>query len=107
MLFVAGALAALPTNDLNVHTMVALMVVAAILGDAVNYTIGRLFGEKLFSNPNSKIFRRSYLDKTHQFYEKHGGKTIILARFVPIVRTLRRSSPVWGICPIATSPPTT
>ncbi|MEG7329988.1 DedA family protein [Serratia marcescens] len=87
LLFVAGALAALPTNDLNVHTMVALMVVAAILGDAVNYTIGRLFGEKLFSNPNSKILRRSYLDKTHQFYEKHGGKTIILARFVPIVRT--------------------
>ncbi|HEJ8058099.1 TPA: DedA family protein [Serratia marcescens] len=87
LLFVAGALAALPTNDLNVHTMVALMVVAAILGDAVNYTIGRLFGEKLFSNPNSKIFRRNYLDKTHQFYEKHGGKTIILARFVPIVRT--------------------
>ncbi|EIG9087273.1 DedA family protein [Serratia marcescens] len=87
LLFVAGALAALPTNDLNVHTMVALMVVAAILGDAVNYTIGWLFGEKLFSNPNSKIFRRSYLDKTHQFYEKHGGKTIILARFVPIVRT--------------------
>ncbi|MFI8416817.1 DedA family protein [Serratia sp. NPDC078593] len=87
LLFVAGALASLPTNDLNVHTMVALMVTAAILGDAVNYTIGRLFGEKLFSNPNSKIFRRSYLDKTHQFYEKHGGKTIILARFVPIVRT--------------------
>ncbi|CAI0707269.1 DedA family protein [Serratia proteamaculans] len=87
LLFVAGALAALPTNDLNVHTMVALMIGAAILGDAVNYTIGRLFGDKLFSNPNSKIFRRSYLDKTHQFYEKHGGKTIILARFVPIVRT--------------------
>ncbi|AGP45356.1 Protein DedA [Serratia plymuthica] len=87
LLFVAGALAALPTNDLNVHTMVALMVGAAILGDAVNYTIGRLFGDKLFSNPDSKIFRRSYLDKTHQFYEKHGGKTIILARFVPIVRT--------------------
>ncbi len=67
--------------------MVVLMLIAAIVGDAVNYTIGRLFGEKLFSNPNSKIFRRSYLDKTHQFYEKHGGKTIILARFVPIVRT--------------------
>ncbi len=64
--------------------MVVLMLIAAIVGDAVNYTIGRLFGEKLFSNPNSKIFRRSYLDKTHQFYEKHGGKTIILARFVPI-----------------------
>lgn len=87
LLFVAGALAALPGNDLNVHTMVALMVVAAILGDAVNYTIGRLFGDKLFSNPDSKVFRRSYLDKTHAFYERHGGKTIILARFVPIVRT--------------------
>ena len=87
LLFVAGALSALPTNDLNVHLMVVLMVIAAIVGDAVNYTIGRLFGEKLFSNPNSKIFRRSYLDKTHAFYDKHGGKTIILARFVPIVRT--------------------
>ena len=87
LLFVAGALAALPTNDLNVHLMVTLLVIAAILGDAVNYTIGRLFGEKLFSNPNSKIFRRSYLDKTHAFYDRHGGKTIILARFVPIVRT--------------------
>lgn len=87
LLFVAGALAALPGNDLNVHLMVFLMVAAAILGDAINYTIGRLFGERLFSNPNSKIFRRSYLDQTHKFYEKHGGKTIILARFVPIVRT--------------------
>ncbi|MBE5203677.1 DedA family protein [Pectobacterium quasiaquaticum] len=87
LLFVAGALAALPSNDLNVHTMVCLMIVAAITGDAVNYTIGRLFGEKLFSNPNSKIFRHSYLDKTHAFYARHGGKTIILARFVPIVRT--------------------
>ncbi len=63
------------------------MLIAAIVGDAVNYTIGRLFGEKLFSNPNSKIFRFKSSDKTHQFYEKHGGKTIILARFVPIVRT--------------------
>ncbi|MDI6536451.1 DedA family protein [Pantoea ananatis] len=87
LLFVAGALAALPGNDLNVHLMVALLVIAAILGDAVNYTIGKLFGERMFSNPNSKIFRRSYLDKTHAFYARHGGKTIILARFVPIVRT--------------------
>lgn len=87
LLFVAGALAALPGNDLNVHLMVCLMAVAAIVGDALNYTIGRVFGERLFSNPNSKVFRRSYLDKTHKFYEKHGGKTIILARFVPIVRT--------------------
>ncbi|ADW72852.1 MULTISPECIES: DedA family protein [Rahnella] len=87
LLFVAGALAALPGNDMNVHLMAFLMAIAAILGDAVNYTIGRVFGERLFSNPDSKIFRRSYLDKTHKFYEKHGGKTIILARFVPIVRT--------------------
>ncbi len=87
LLFVAGALASLPTNNLNVHLMAILLIGAAILGDAVNYTIGQLFGKKLFSNPNSKIFRKSYLDKTHAFYEKHGGKTIILARFVPIVRT--------------------
>lgn len=87
LLFVAGALAAIPDSTLNVHVMALLLCVAAIVGDAVNYTIGRLFGNKLFSNPNSKVFRRSYLDKTHQFYERHGGKTIILARFVPIVRT--------------------
>ncbi|WP_445375194.1 DedA family protein [Photorhabdus tasmaniensis] len=87
LLFVAGALAALDSNDLNVHIMVLLMIIAAIIGDAVNYAIGRVFGERLFSNPDSKIFRRSYLDKTHEFYEKHGGKAIILARFVPIIRT--------------------
>jgi len=87
LLFIAGALAVLPSNGLEVHTMVGLLIIAAILGDAVNYTIGRMFGEKLFSRPNSKIFRQSYLDKTHQFYDQHGGKTIILARFIPIVRT--------------------
>lgn len=67
LLFVAGALAALPGNDINVHLMALLMITAAIIGDAVNYTIGRLFGERLFKNPNSRIFRRSYLDKTHAF----------------------------------------
>lgn len=87
LLFVAGALASLETNDVNVHIIVLLLLCAAILGDAVNYSIGRLFGEKLFSKPDSKIFRREYLDKTHAFYEKHGGKAIILARFVPIIRT--------------------
>ncbi len=87
LLFVAGALSALDTNDVNVHLMVLLLLFAAILGDAVNYSIGRILGEKLFSNPNSRIFKREYLDKTHAFYEKHGGKAIILARFVPIVRT--------------------
>jgi membrane-associated protein len=85
LLFVAGAIA---TQDaMNVHLMVALLIVAAILGDAVNYSIGRFFGAKLFANPDSKIFRRRYLEVTEAFYDKHGGKTIILARFVPIVRT--------------------
>lgn len=87
LLFVAGTLAALPTNDLNIHIMVLLMITAAIIGDAVNYTIGHFFGERLFRNPDSKIFRQSYLRKTHAFFETNGGKAIILARFVPIVRT--------------------
>ena len=67
--------------------MVALLIAAAILGDAANFTIGKYFGARLFSNPDSKIFRQSHLAKTHAFYEKYGGKTIIIARFVPIVRT--------------------
>ncbi len=87
LLFVAGTLAALGDNHINVHLMVLLLTIAAILGDASNYLIGKFFGEKLFSKPDSKIFKQSYLKKTHDFYEKHGGKTIILARFVPIVRT--------------------
>ena len=87
LLFVAGTLAALPSNDLNIHIMVLLMITAAIIGDAVNYTIGHFFGERLFRNPDSKIFRQSHLRKTHAFFETHGGKAIILARFVPIVRT--------------------
>jgi membrane-associated protein len=80
-------LAALGSNHINVHLMVLLLIAAAVLGDASNYFIGKFFGEKLFSNPNSKIFKQAYLEKTHNFYEKHGGKTIIIARFVPIVRT--------------------
>lgn len=87
LLFVAGTLAAIGANNINVHLMVILLISAAILGDLVNYLIGKYFGEKLFSNPDSKIFKQSYLDKTHEFYAKHGGKTIILARFVPIIRT--------------------
>ncbi|UOO80870.1 DedA family protein [Uruburuella testudinis] len=85
LLFAAGGIAAL--GEMNIHLMVALLLVAAILGDAVNFAIGKYFGGRLFANPDSKIFRRAYLKKTHAFYEKHGGKTIIIARFVPIVRT--------------------
>ena len=64
-----------------------LVVTPFLPGDSSNYAIGHFFGKKLFSNPNSKIFKQSYLDKTHEFYRKYGGKTIILARFVPVVRT--------------------
>ncbi len=67
--------------------MVLILFVAAVLGDSCNYAIGHFFGKKLFSNPNSKIFKQSHLEKTHAFFEKYGGKTIIIARFVPIVRT--------------------
>ncbi len=87
LLFMSGALAAVADNHMNVHVLVLILIVAAVLGDAVNYTIGKFFGEKLFGNPDSKIFKQSYLEKTHNFYEKHGAKTIILARFVPVVRT--------------------
>jgi membrane-associated protein len=85
LLFVAGMLAG--GGHMNLYFLMGLLFSAAVLGDAVNYTIGRYFGHKLFANKNSKIFRQDYLQKTHAFYEKHGGKTIILARFVPIVRT--------------------
>lgn len=85
LLFAAGGIAAI--GGMNIHVMVLLLLAAAILGDAANFMIGKYFGQKLFANPDSKIFRRSYLEKTHVFYEKHGGKTIIIARFVPIVRT--------------------
>lgn len=85
LLFAAGGIAAI--GGMNIHVMVLLLLAAAILGDAANFMIGKYFGQKLFANPDSKIFRRSYFEKTHAFYEKHGGKTIIIARFVPIVRT--------------------
>lgn len=87
LLFLAGAIAVRPENPLHLYWLIGILIVAAILGDAINYMIGRLFGQKLFGNPNSKIFKQEYLEKTNQFYAKHGGKTIILARFVPIVRT--------------------
>ena len=85
LLFAAGSIAAI--GEMNIHLMVVLLIIAAILGDAVNFMVGKFFGEKLFANPNSKIFKQSHLQKTQQFYAKHGGKTIILARFIPIVRT--------------------
>ena len=87
LLFVAGAITALPDMPLEVNLLTFILFMAAVLGDSCNYMIGHFFGKKLFSNPDSKIFKQSYLDKTHEFYKKYGGKTIIIARFVPIVRT--------------------
>lgn len=87
MIFVAGTLAARATNQLDIFVLCTVLIFAAILGDSVNFEIGRFFGQKLFSNPNSKVFKQQHLKKTHDFYSKYGGKTIILARFVPIVRT--------------------
>lgn len=85
MLFAAGTLAAM--GDMNVVLLMVLLIIAAILGDFVNFEIGKHFGRKLFANPNSKIFKQSYLKKTEEYYAKYGGRTIIIARFVPIVRT--------------------
>ncbi|MDF0604090.1 DedA family protein [Neisseriaceae bacterium TC5R-5] len=84
LLFVAGALAAM--GQMNVHTVVVLLIIAAILGDTANYTIGRRLGLSLFQR-FPRLLKQQYLDKTHQFYARHGGKTIIFARFVPIIRT--------------------
>ena len=87
LLFVAGAIAAQPGNPLDIHLLVLIMFAAAFLGDSCNYMIGHFFGRKMFSNPDSKIFKQSYLEKTHEFYGKHGGKTVRRALFGPIVRT--------------------
>ena len=84
LLFAAGALAALGSLDL--WLLVALLIGAAILGDTVNYWVGAWIGPRAFSG-TVRFLRKDYLDRTHAFYEKHGGKTIILARFVPIIRT--------------------
>ena len=85
LLFVAGALAA--AGGMNVHLLVVLLIIAAILGDAVNYSIGRYLGPKVFHDEGSRFLNRAYLEKPHEFYERHGGKTIIIARFIPIIRT--------------------
>jgi membrane-associated protein len=85
LLFAAGAFAAL--GSFNIYWLCGTLVSAAILGDNVNYAIGRMLGNKAFQNSNSRIFKKEYLEKTHRFYEKYGGKTIIIAQFVPIIRT--------------------
>ena len=85
LLFIAGALAA--GGGIDVHLLALLLVAAAVLGNTVNYSIGRFIGPKVFHWEESRLFNRRALDRAHAFYEKHGGKTIVITRFVPILRT--------------------
>ena len=84
LLFAAGTLSVI--SVLNVHYLFILLVLAAVTGDSSNYLVGHLIGEKIF-NKYPRFLKREYLDRTHEFYEKHGGKTVIIARFIPILRT--------------------
>jgi membrane-associated protein len=85
LLFVAGTIAG--AGEMNVHLMAGLLVLAAVLGDSVNYAIGHYLGPRVFRYEDSWFFRRAYVERTHAFFERHGGKTIVIARFLPIVRT--------------------
>lgn len=85
LLFALGAFAA--HGALNIEILLGSLCVAAVAGDTVNYTIGHYIGPKVFHYEDSRFFKKEYLIKTHQFYEKHGGKTIVIARFMPIIRT--------------------
>ena len=85
LLFVTGTLAA--TGALNVQGIAALLMAASFSGDNTNYWIGRYLGPKVFRKEQSRFFNRYYLEKTQRFYERHGGKTILMARFIPIIRT--------------------
>ena len=87
LLFAVGALASVPNSGVSVWVAAALLIAAAVLGDAVNYAVGAYMGPKVFSREDSRWLRKEHLQRTHDFYEKYGAKTIILARFVPIVRT--------------------
>lgn len=85
ILFIAGTVAA--TSGLDVHVLVVVLVFAAILGDTVNYSVGHYIGPKVFDKPDSRWFKQAHLRRTQEFYDKYGGVTIIIGRFVPIVRT--------------------
>ncbi len=89
LLFGLGAFAANPhlKGPLEVEWLFIILCTAAIAGDTVNYAVGHYIGPRVFQNGNSRFLKREYLERTHRFYEKHGGKTIVIARFVPIIRT--------------------
>ena len=88
LLFAAGALAAAPNSELSIWVIIPLLIVAALLGDNVNYFVGKFFGDFIKSKERILFFKREYIEQTHAFYEKYGGRTVIMARFVPIVRTI-------------------
>lgn len=85
LIFVVGALSA--SGELKTFTIYIILLAAAILGDTVNYHIGKYVGPKVFYSNNARFFKKEHLLRTHDFYERHGGKTIIIARFMPIIRT--------------------
>lgn len=85
LLFIAGTIAA--AGGMNPFLLMGILSIAAIMGDSTNYAVGRFLGYRLFAHPDSKLFRRDYLERTQLFYERHGGKTVAMARFVPIIRT--------------------
>jgi membrane-associated protein len=87
LLFATGALAANSADALNIHFLFILLVSASILGNGLNYLIGKRLGPKVFRSPNSLFLNKKYLERAHQFYEVYGAKTIIIARFMPIIRT--------------------
>jgi len=86
LLFAAGTIAAMDGSPLSVYVIIPLLISAAFLGDNTNYFIGKFLGHKVYEK-NYRLIKREYLDQTHQFYEKHGRVTIIIARFMPIIRT--------------------
>src|SRR5512133_1740846 len=86
LLFAAGAVAAMEGHPLNILFVIPLLFFAAFLGDTTNYSLGRFLGVKVYEK-DYKLIKRKYLDETHSFYEKHGGVTLIIARFMPIIRT--------------------
>ena len=87
LLFTTGFLISAGVLSMNIHLAVLIIFVAAVAGDSVGYTIGRKLGPRLFKKPDARLFKREYIERAREFYEKHGGKTIIIARFIPIVRT--------------------
>ena len=87
LLFAVGALCALPDSAISIGVTLPLLLAAAVLGDAVNYTVGRTLGPKVFTAERSVLLNKKHLVRTQEFYERYGGKTIIIARFIPVVRT--------------------